>query len=78
MNPQQQAQFLRYPPLHPDGVKIYIPWDDMNTGDSVFIPCINTDKALEQLDRLRRRHGVNTQYMITIENDRYGMRVWRL
>ena len=37
---------LRLDDLDPDGVKVVVDWGKMVVGASVFIPCINTQKAI--------------------------------
>ena len=43
---------LRLHDLNPDGVRIVVDWGSMVAGSSVFVPCINTTKALEQVRRI--------------------------
>jgi hypothetical protein len=70
---------LRTYDLNPDGVRIVVDWSSMVVGSSVFVPCINTDKALQQIKRIcvddmewdiRARSG--------LEGNFSGVRVWRL
>ena len=37
---------LRTYDLDPDGVRVVVNWHDVQVGMSVFIPCINTNKAV--------------------------------
>ena len=39
---------LKLDDLDPDGVKIIVDWGKMVVGASVFVPCINTQKATTQ------------------------------
>jgi hypothetical protein len=48
--------------ISPDGVRIVVDWDKFKPGASVFIPCINTAKAID----------------VRVEDGKYGVRVWRL
>lgn len=63
--------------LHPDGVRIVIPWDDMKVGMSVFVPCINTALAERQLGRIAARRKISLDAQERIEDGRFGLRVWR-
>jgi hypothetical protein len=38
--------------VNPDGVRIVVDWGAMVVGSSIFIPCINTNKALQQVKRI--------------------------
>ena len=70
---------LRLHDLNPDGVRIVVDWGAMVAGSSIFVPCINTTKALEQV----RRVCINqVEWEIKakscFEGDFLGIRVWRL
>ena len=41
--------------LHPDGVRIIVNWSGMHVGASLFVPCINTQKAKDQVVKLFKR-----------------------
>ena len=65
--------------LNPDGVHIVVKWEDMVVGSSVFIPCINTDKAIQQLKTIFvNRKGWDIRAKGVIENPHVGVRVWRI
>ena len=65
--------------LNPDGVHIVVKWEDMVVGSSVFIPCINTDKAIQQLKTICfNRKGWDIRAKGVIENPHVGVRVWRI
>ena len=65
--------------LNPDGVHIVVKWEDMDVGSSVFIPCINTDKAIQQLKTICvNRKGWDIRAKVVIENPHVGVRVWRI
>jgi len=49
----------------------------MHVGASVFIPCINTQKAKEQVARLFKRKKWQVKAKIAIENGKLGIRIWR-
>ena len=63
---------LRLDDLDPDGVKIIVKWDKMVVGASVFIPCINTEKAKKQLKRVAAMKQYETTINICIENGLWG------
>lgn len=62
-----------------DGVRIVVDWGAMVVGSSVFIPCINTDKALQQIKRIcvdEMEWDVVAKAVIS--GSHIGVRVWRL
>ena len=70
---------LKLQDLNPDGVRIVVDWGSMVAGSSIFVPCINTTKALEQVRRIcvgrfeweiKAKSCFSGQFM--------GVRVWRL
>lgn len=63
--------------LYPDGVTISVDWDAMGVDMSVFIPCINTEEAKKQVDKLARKRGWKVKYQPRIEDGKFGVRVWR-
>jgi len=63
--------------LHPDDVRIVIPWDDMKVGMSAFVPCINTALAEKQLGKIAARRKISLESQERIEGGRFGLRVWR-
>mgnify|MGYP003644887221 FL=1 len=69
---------LRLDDLDPDGVKIIVKWDKFVVGASVFIPCINTEKARKQLKRVAQMKQYETTTHVCIENGMWGVRMWRL
>ena len=68
---------LKTDDLNPDGVRIVVNWDDMVAGASVFIPCINTDKAMQQAAAITLEKGYKTEGRIVVENNILGIRIWR-
>ena len=68
---------LRLDDLDPDGVKISIKWDKFVVGASVFIPCIDTEKAKKQLKRVASLKQYQISIQIRIENGMWGVRTWR-
>ena len=63
--------------LSPDGIKIVVNWDAMHVGASVFIPCLNTQVAKEQVVSLFKRKKWQVKVKIAIENGKLGIRTWR-
>lgn len=64
--------------ISPDGVRIVIDWSKFIPGASVFIPCVNTAKAVEDIVKAT---GVTKKEMtkrVRVEDGKYGVRVWRL
>ena len=64
--------------LNPDGVRIIVNWDSMVTSSSVFILCINTEKCVEQVDKIAKRKGWTIETQVREENKKLGVRVWRV
>jgi len=64
--------------ISPDGVRIVIDWSKFVPGTSIFIPTINTDKAVEHVRKAGRLNKNEIEKRVCIENGKYGVRVWRL
>jgi len=64
--------------LNPDGVRIIVNWDDMIAGSSVFILSVNTQEALSQIKNVMNDKGWKYQMQIRVEDEKLGVRVWRL
>lgn len=64
--------------LNPDGVRIVVNWDDMVVGSSVFILSINVQEALSQIRDVMNDRGWEYQMQIRVEDEKLGVRVWRL
>jgi hypothetical protein len=70
---------LKLDDLNPDGVRIVVDWPSMVVGSSVFIPCINTDKALQQVRHICvDRMGWDVRAKSCLEGNFLGVRVWRI
>jgi len=69
---------LRTDDLNPDGVRIIVNWDDMVTSSSVFILCINVTLAVEQIYNVAKRRKWQIKTQIRVENEKLGVRVWRI
>ena len=64
--------------LNPDGVRIVVNWDSMVTGSSVFILSVNVQEALSQIKKVMNDKGWEYQMQIRVEDEKLGVRVWRL
>jgi|TARA_R110001599_G_scaffold96953_1_gene250264 hypothetical protein len=64
--------------LNPDGVRIIVNWDNMVTGSSVFILSVNIQEALSQIKGVMNDKGWKYQMQIRVEDEKLGVRVWRL
>jgi hypothetical protein len=64
--------------LNPDGVRIIVNWNDMVIGSSVFILSVNTQEALSQIKKVMNNKGWEYQMQIRVEDEKLGVRVWRL
>tara|TARA_R110000803_G_scaffold10912_10_gene33218 strand:+ start:750 stop:959 length:210 start_codon:yes stop_codon:yes gene_type:complete len=64
--------------ISPDGVRVVIDWSKFVPGTSVFIPAINTNKAVEHLLKAVRIDKEHITKRVCIENGKYGVRVWRM
>ena len=70
---------LRLYDLNPDGVRIVVDWGAMVVGSSVFIPCINTNKALQQVKLICvEEFEWDVRVKMVIEKPFSGVRVWRI
>jgi len=69
---------IRLTDISPDGVRIVIDWEKFVPGASVFIPAINTKKAVEHLTEATHLAKNDIEYRVIIERGKYGVRVWRL
>ena len=64
--------------LNPDGVRIIVNWDAMVISSSVFILSVNIQEALTQIKKVMNAKGWKYQMQIRIEDEKLGVRVWRL
>ena len=69
---------LKLHDIDADGVRIVVDWG-VCVGSSVFIPCINTNKALQQVKRICvDEMGWDVIAKAVISGSHSGVRVWRL
>ena len=68
---------LKVDDLNPDKVKVVVQWDAMVVGASVFIPCIDTEKAKQQLEKIATFKSWQVAVRVRIEDKMFGLRIWR-
>jgi|TARA_R110000751_G_scaffold141787_5_gene245268 hypothetical protein len=68
---------LRTYDLNPDGVRVVVSWEKMVVNASIFIPCVNTEEALSQVQQITAGKGWGVEAKILIEDEKLGLRVWR-
>tara|TARA_R110000796_G_C14257037_1_gene399396 strand:+ start:186 stop:413 length:228 start_codon:yes stop_codon:yes gene_type:complete len=68
---------LKVDDLNPDGLRVTVNWDGMGVKSSIFVPCVNTEKAKNQLQKLAERKKWEFDMQVCIENKKLGLRVWR-
>ena len=68
---------LKTDDINPDTVKIIIQWDDMVVGASVFVPCVDTEKAKQQLEKVAELKSWQVATRVRIESKIFGVRMWR-
>ena len=69
---------IRLTDILPDGVRIFVDWDKFVPGASVFIPAINTIKAIDHVTDATKLTKKDITYRVSVENGKHGVRVWRL
>jgi hypothetical protein len=68
---------LKIDDLSPDGVPLFVDWDAMHVGCSVFVPSINTSSTIKQAGQVFARRGWQIRVVITEERYILGVRIWR-
>lgn len=63
--------------IDPDGVRIVLPWNELEVGGSFFVPCINTATCERQLGVIAKRLGITLTTRLRLEGQHLGLRVWR-
>ena len=63
--------------INPDGVEIGIKWPEFVSGTSLFVPCINTIRCVNQMKRAAESRGISLRSAMRIEGGKYGVRFWR-
>jgi hypothetical protein len=64
--------------LNPDGIHVKVNWKRMVVSSSVFILCINTQAAVEQLKKIAKKKKWEFEIRVVIEDDKLGVRAWRM
>jgi len=64
--------------IAPDGVDIDILADKFVVGASIFVPCINTERAKRQLRELFALGDKKLVFRVCVVDGKYGMRVWMI
>lgn len=68
---------VRNDPLYIDGVNYEVPWDDVEVGDSFFIPCLDTPRLIKKMHLKTKHFNWELTYDIHIEAGKWGVRFWR-
>tara|TARA_R110000824_G_scaffold38577_1_gene117706 strand:+ start:627 stop:803 length:177 start_codon:yes stop_codon:yes gene_type:complete len=56
---------------------VVVSWEKMVVNASIFIPCVNTEEALSQVQQITAGKGWGVEAKILIEDEKLGLRVWR-
>lgn len=70
-------KILKLHHLHPDGIKIVVPWEGIKVSMSVFIPCVDTEKCAHQIKEIAARNKWEVKTATVVEKDKLGVRFWR-
>ena len=73
-----RQEILKNFDLDPDCVRVEVNWDKMVVNASVFIPCVNTQKATQQAKKIAEEKNWEFKIHIRIEDNKLGIRIWRL
>ena len=73
-----RQEILKNLDLDPDCVRVEVNWDKMVVNASVFIPCVNTQKATQQAKKIAEEKNWEFKIHIRIEDNKLGIRIWRL
>jgi|TARA_R110000822_G_scaffold9445_4_gene36622 hypothetical protein len=63
--------------IYPDGVTITVDWGAMEVDMSVFVPCINSEEAKLQAEKVAKKQGWRVKTQPRIEDGIFGVRIWR-
>jgi hypothetical protein len=69
---------LKHSDISPDGVRIVIDWDKFVVGTSIFIPCLDTKRAITDIVDASGIPKTDLIQRVRIEEGKYGVRVWRM
>jgi len=57
---------------------VLVEWNKFQPGSSFFIPCLDRKEMEKQVLKEAKRLDVNVMCKHVIENNMYGLRVWRV
>ena len=60
------------------GLNFRINWRNFVPGASFFIPCLDTEQALAQIERPIKRFNYKIKSQIVVEKGIRGLRIWRI
>jgi hypothetical protein len=70
---------LKLHDINPDGLRIVVDWGAMVVGSSIFIPCVNTTEAIQQVKKICvAGMGWDIEARTVVETPYLGVRVWRI
>jgi len=69
---------VKYTDISPDGIRILVDWDKFTSGASFFVPTTKPTKAMQHIVQASRIPRAKLKYIVRIEKELYGIRVWRL
>jgi|TARA_R110000796_G_scaffold109714_2_gene221105 hypothetical protein len=69
---------LKIGDINPDGIRVIINWERMVVGASVFVLCVNTEKAISQLTKITQAKGWDSTIRTVTEDGKLGVRIWRV
>tara|TARA_R110000782_G_scaffold168855_1_gene260858 strand:+ start:166 stop:396 length:231 start_codon:yes stop_codon:yes gene_type:complete len=70
---------LKLHDINPDGLRIVVDWGAMVVGSSIFVPCINTVEAIQQVKKICvGGMGWEIKAKTVVKTPYLGVRVWRI
>jgi len=69
---------IRLTDIAPDGVRIIVDWGKFTKNASIFIPALNTQKAVAHVLEATKLEKQQLKYRVRVEEGVYGVRIWRL
>ena len=64
--------------LAPDGLRIIVPWHELEPGMSVFIPCINVGACEREAKKIAVRLQIDVVCRRGTQDNILGLRIWRV
>ena len=69
---------LKLHDINPDGLRIVVDWGAMVVGSSIFIPCVNTTEAIQQVKKICVVDmGWDIEVRTVVKTPYLGIHVWR-